>query len=223
MALKILFKSKEVYKDIEYTLLRKNVKLLTLRIKNGQVFVIANTFVTKERIQAFIEKQYQWTKDRLAKFEQSKNQLLLWGKYYDLIFAINTNEGFEITDTAIVLKAKQDAEKIREKIINRLYRQEIERYLDGFIQKWERETGLRAKKYTICNAKSYLGKCNYNTREIKISVRNARYQLKSFDYVVLHEICHLVHPNHKKKFYAMVAKYFPDYKQVVKDRKKLIK
>lgn len=223
MAVKILSKSKEVYKDIEYTLLRKNVKRLTLRVKNGQIFVVANTFVTKERIQAFIEKQYQWIQERLAKFEQSKKQLLLWGKTYDLIFVIEKYEGFAITDNSIVLYAKHDTEKIREKIINQLYRKEVEKYLDGFIQKWQRETGLRAKKYTICNAKSYLGQCNYNTKEIKISVKNARYELNSFEYVVLHEICHLVYPNHKKRFYAMVAKYFPDYKQVVKNRKKLSK
>ena len=46
------------------------------------------------------------------------------------------------------------------------------------------------------------------------------YNRKIIDYVVLHEICHLKHMNHSKKFYEMLAKYMPDYKEAEAELKK---
>ena len=71
----------------------------------------------------------------------------------------------------------------------------------------------------IKKTKSIWGSCSSN-RKITINQNLMMYSRKAIDYVVLHEICHLKYMNHSKKFWAMVEKYMPDYKEAEKELKK---
>lgn len=71
---------------------------------------------------------------------------------------------------------------------------------------------------TITSAKKRFGSCSGKDR-ICFSYHLMRYPEPAIDYVVVHELAHIVHKNHSKSFYALVEKYMPDYKQ----REKLLK
>ena len=72
--------------------------------------------------------------------------------------------------------------------------------------------GVRYNKITITSAKTRFGSCN-SKGNISYSYRLMLYPEAAQDYVVVHELAHLVEMNHSPRFYAIVARYLPDYKQ----------
>ena len=78
--------------------------------------------------------------------------------------------------------------------------------------------GLKYGKIKITSAKTRFGSCNSNGT-ICFSYRLMLYPEKAREYVIVHELAHLVHMNHSKAFYKLVESYMPDYKE----RKRLLK
>ena len=87
------------------------------------------------------------------------------------------------------------------------------------MEKMRKLVGLAPEEYRIKKTKSIWGSCSSN-KKITINQNLMMYSRKAIDYVVLHEICHLKYMNHSKKFWAMVEKYMPDYKEAEKELKK---
>ncbi len=72
--------------------------------------------------------------------------------------------------------------------------------------------GLKHGRITITSAKTRFGSCN-SKGNISYSYRLMLYPEEAIDYVVVHELAHLLEMNHSPRFYAIVAKYLPDYKR----------
>ncbi len=72
--------------------------------------------------------------------------------------------------------------------------------------------GLSYGRITITGAKTRFGSCS-SKGNISYSYRLMAYPERAVDYVVVHELCHLVYMNHSAEFYALLAKVLPDYKE----------
>lgn len=75
--------------------------------------------------------------------------------------------------------------------------------------------GLTPTGITITGAKTRFGSCSPKNR-ISYSWRLMQYPEAAIDYVVVHELAHIVHKNHSKDFYALIERYLPDYKERIK-------
>ena len=78
--------------------------------------------------------------------------------------------------------------------------------------------GLRPAGVTITSARTRFGSCSAKGR-LCFSWRLMQYPPEAIDYVVVHELAHLVHMNHGPEFYALIERYLPDYKA----RRKLLR
>lgn len=78
--------------------------------------------------------------------------------------------------------------------------------------------GVNPTRVSINSAKTRFGSCSSKTT-LNFSCRLMSYDERAIDYVVVHELAHIVYHNHSKSFWALVEKYLPDYR----DRKKLLK
>jgi predicted metal-dependent hydrolase len=72
--------------------------------------------------------------------------------------------------------------------------------------------GLSYGRITITGAKTRFGSCS-SAGALSYSYRLMAYPDRAIDYVVVHELCHLVHMNHSREFYALLERYLPDYKE----------
>lgn len=77
--------------------------------------------------------------------------------------------------------------------------------------------GITPERVSINSAKTRFGSCS-SKNTLNFSCRLMQYDEKAIDYVVVHELAHIIHHNHSKKFWALVERYMPDYKE----RKKLL-
>jgi predicted metal-dependent hydrolase len=91
-------------------------------------------------------------------------------------------------------------------------------YIPGRVAYFGGLMGLKPSGITITGAVTRFGSCSPKNR-LCFSWRLMRYPDEAVDYVVVHELAHIVHKNHGKDFYALIASVMPDYKE----RKKLLK
>lgn len=91
------------------------------------------------------------------------------------------------------------------------YRQQAQEILGGRVFHFAKIMDLAPQRIAIRSFKRLWGNCDYNTRSIQINWQIILTPMSVIDYVVVHELCHLVHPNHSQRFWRKVQKYIPDF------------
>ncbi len=105
-------------------------------------------------------------------------------------------------------------EKKRNSCENRLTYELAKQFFDNFptlLEKWEKQMNLRSSKVTLRLMKSCWGSCRSNSRALTFNLLLATKPLECVEYVIIHELAHIVYPNHSPEFWKLVAKYCPDY------------
>ena len=85
--------------------------------------------------------------------------------------------------------------------------------------KWEEIIGVKSNKITIRDTRSQWGSCNVRKHNISISVWLGAYPLECTEYVVVHELVHLLEKGHNARFYGYLDKYYPNWKECRKELK----
>lgn len=93
------------------------------------------------------------------------------------------------------------------------WRAVVEACVPALIEAWEPILGVKAGQLAYRNMKSRWGSCQPSTGRICINVRLALYPPECLEYVVVHELCHLLVSGHGPKFYALMDRVMPDWKQ----------
>ena len=92
------------------------------------------------------------------------------------------------------------------------YQKQAKEYFTEKIKLISKEINIPYKKFTVKDYKSKWGLCFYSKAEISINWRLIMAPESVSRYVIIHELCHLVQPNHSKNFWKLVEDFFPDYK-----------
>lgn len=85
----------------------------------------------------------------------------------------------------------------------------VEKYVD----KWEPVMGVHAAHWTIREMKTRWGSCTVGTGRIRLNTRLAVYPDECLEYVIVHELCHLLEPSHNQRFKALMSQFLPDWKE----------
>ena len=111
----------------------------------------------------------------------------------------------------------EDADtEAREKLMNNWYRKELTRVLESFIPNCEEKTKVNANEYKIKNMKTRWGTCNIDKKRIWINLQLVKKPIECLEYVLIHELVHLIEKNHTNKFYALVEEFYPTWKETKK-------
>lgn len=100
----------------------------------------------------------------------------------------------------------------------KILKERIKNIIEPILEKYSKAMGVSYEKLSINSAKTRFGSCS-SRKTLNFSYRLALYPYEAIEYVCVHELAHLTEMNHSKKFWAIVEKYLPDYKE----RKKLLK
>lgn len=216
---------------ITIEILRKsNLKNLYIQVipPDGKVIVKSPTSVSEEEIRLHVLKKLpEITKTRdkmISQLRQTKREYVsgeahyIWGKAYRLQVIYEGNKvSVEKTPNKLILTVPEGTTlERRKKIITEWYRQELKRVLSSVVSRCEKRTGLHANEYRIKNMRTKWGTCNIDKQRIWINLQLAKKPVECLEYVVIHELVHLVEKNHTNKFQALVSEYYPTWKEVKK-------
>jgi predicted metal-dependent hydrolase len=183
---------------------KKKIKNIYLRVDEDKVIISAPYGVSDDYIKKFIEKKKEWIKKRVK-----SGDFEYLGKNYTL--KSKKGEKFKITfhNNFVEVEYKKDLKKELQN-----WQKERAREIFGdIIDKYSKEIEQYPKKVRITKAKSRWGSCNFKKRYINLSLYLLKKPIEAIEYVILHELAHLVYPNHSKDFYDFIKKYMRDYKK----------
>jgi predicted metal-dependent hydrolase len=212
--------------DFEIELTLKKIKNINLRVfpHSGAIKVSAPIGISDERIQKFIKlkkdlilKYVERTRTITLKqkeFYVDQESLFFKGKEYKLrIFSNNFFSKINLTDSEIqVFIPKNLQKKDIDKFINDWYRIHLKVRGEELISKWEKIIGVSSNEFRIKKMKTRWGTCNYSVKRIWLSLELMKKPDECLEYVVVHELVHLLEASHNARFKALMTKFLPNWK-----------
>ncbi len=182
-------------------------------IQDGERFLESNReWVFKEwlRIAKTREKQSHLFEPFLE-----KNSIVYLGKKYQLVIDVGKRvlPPVIVEDDVIVVQCVKA--ELAEKILERWYRQQAKAVITGSLEYYRAQMNLDYNELTIKDQKTRWGSCS-SQGNLNFSWRLILAPKEVLDYVVVHELAHLVEMNHSDRFWAVVWRYYPEYKKQVK-------
>ena len=208
-------------------IIRTNRRSLSLTIsKNGELIVRAPKRLSMEYIYSFIKQKEKWILNKQNNIKNSNlqnynfingSEYLFCGKVYRKI-EINKLKDIEIADDNIFFPANLDG--YQTKIIAvKWYTNLTKEILKNRVEYFAYIMQVDFSAIKIDNSKTRWGSCNQNG-VIKFNLRLSMLPHKVIDYIIIHELSHLIEFNHSKNFYRIIESVMVDYKkykQMLKD------
>ena len=213
---------------IDYTLTRSKRKTVAIYVRNGEIEIRAPHKMPKRDINKFIMSKEKWITDKLAQSsehqEKRKNFTLAYGDtilYRGKDYPIAAKEGNRIgfNDAVFFMPPDLDSEQIKAACVQ-IYRLLAKRDLTDKTLDIAKQMMVKPTAIKINSAKKRWGSCSAK-KNINFSWRLIMADDAVIDYVVTHELAHLIEMNHSQRFWAIVGNVLPDYKQRQKRLKEL--
>lgn len=216
-------------REIRYRLERKSVKNLNLRIrKDGQVFVSANVSISMKEIELFLRRKAAYIFVCQNRFQelahwQSQSKQYVNGETFYLLgraLRLQVTEAMEtkvFTDGIyLFLNTKKDTgAKERQKQLSRFFDQQCVKVfteIAAVVYQKFKKYGVRMPQLRIRTMQTRWGACLVKKEVITLNKRLIESSRDCIEYVIMHEFCHLIHPNHSKSFYIFLSMMMPDWR-----------
>ncbi|MGQ4005872.1 SprT family zinc-dependent metalloprotease [Francisellaceae bacterium CB300] len=206
----------------------KKVKNLKLSISNdGSINITSPIGVSQKEIHNLLESKKSWIEKHQQRISQ--NQKFDYGKYSlehgSCVYFLGRKYTVKLVESKqnVVMESDHtisfylnpsviDNQEFKLEILEEFYRDRADIILNNLVAKYLKITNQEIERVTIKKTKTRWGSCNYVKKTINLNFNLVLRDIDAIEYVVLHEIAHLTHPNHSKEFYAYIHCYMPDWK-----------
>jgi len=205
---------------IEYTLVRSKRKTISIIVREGVVIVRAPLWGSQTEIDKIVTSKEKWIRGKLfASQEQSEqkelfsldynSEVVLRGSKYLIVLRDGTHAGFD--GKHFYMPGGLGNEQIKDVCI-KIYRRVAKEHLLTRVALYTKLIGVQPSSVKINGAKTRWGSCSAR-KSINFSWRLIMADDEVIDYVVVHELAHIIQMNHSKKFWDVVENVLPDYRE----------
>ncbi|VTX86045.1 M48 family metallopeptidase [Gemella haemolysans] len=201
---------------------RKNMKNIYLKVeKNADVVVSAPprtpNYIIKKLIQENIDeiklrRNNILTNGYTVKQYVTGEKHIIFGKEFVLEVILGNKNVVKLSDDKIILVIK-DKDQDRGQIVTSYLRKVLYNKALEFINKYEKIMGIHAEQLRIKKMKTRWGTCNIEAKRIWINYELIKYPIECLEHIVVHELTHLLETNHTPRFYALLGKYYPNFRE----------
>ncbi len=208
------------------TIVRKNIKNINITIRsNGEVLVSAPKRVSKRYIDELIKKKTPWIKKKLDYFKGRKSltvkksyddgeKIYYLGEEFILKVVECSEERVWLEDGFLWLGVRSERDiAAKERLVDSWYLSKAKKLFEELVKKYQKIVKRDIKIVRIKKMKTRWGSCNHVRGYINLNLYLIQRDIKEIEYVVLHELAHLIYPNHSKEFYNYIASIMPDWKE----------
>lgn len=200
------------YKDKSYEIVvlkKRTTKNLYIKVKDDlKIYITCNTFTSDREIKRIVNnnrKSIERMLDRAIMLDEKKQDFYFLGKKYDIVYT-NIDE-VSLGENKIFLSKNIDLDKWLKKQALKIFSEHLENCYENFTRSIPHPS-LRIRKM-----KTRWGVCNTKTYVITLNLELITKDINCLDYVIYHELSHLVEANHSKRFWMVVEENFKDYKK----------
>lgn len=205
--------------EIPVNVVRKRVKNLNLRIRaDGTVTLSIPQHLPLARAQEFLERKGNWIAERVRRNIERRpspdlagelpDRIPLWGKLVPRD-SVQANSGQAASDRDASGQGAPGQTTIDQAALDELYRTEVLRALPCIVERMEARIGVHAARWSVRVMKTRWGSCTPKTGAIRINARLAAYPPECLEFVVAHELVHLLEPSHNARFHTLLDEFCP--------------
>ncbi len=206
-----------VFKDI------KNVHL-SVHPPTGRVRIAAPTRMKLDTIRVYAISKIDWIKKHQKRFQGQEREThreyldreshYVWGRRYLLkVKEENQTPSVELKHNQVILTVRPGAAMDKRKaVVIAWYRDQIRDAVAPFIAKWEPILGVKVDRCIVQKMKTKWGSCTTSKHHIRLNVELAKKPRECLEYVVVHEMVHLLEPSHNATFIAYMDEFMPQWR-----------
>ncbi len=198
---------------------------LYVKPPNGNVTVSAPLSMSDDAIERFVRTKISWIKMQISKYDNQLRQsereyvsgetLYFWGKQYYLLTEYGKKNSIVLSgDKAVLTVRKESTAEQRENFVREWYRELLKTEIARLLPKWEKITGLKAESWQTKYMTTHWGTCITKTGKLWFNLQLAKKSPECLEYIILHELIHLVEKKHNERFVSLMDKYMPMWREV---------
>ena len=204
--------------------IKKNVKHINIKVKpNGEVILTAPTNIDERDIEYVLKKRANWIDKKLAFFDAHRDVGIKEYVSGENFYYLGRNYRLEVIESKeeeiklqrgylqVFVKDTSNYEK-KQKLIKAWYTQKAKIHFQKAIERYKSIVKKEIKIVRIREMKTRWGSCNPTKGYINLNLKLIEKPTECIEYVVFHELAHLVHPNHSIRFYNYLNLFMPDWK-----------
>ena len=212
--------------NISIDVVRKDIKNLHLGVypPNGRVRIASPLKIDDEAVRLFAISKMAWIKKHQLKFEaqqrQSERQFVSGESHYYkgnryLLNVIYHNAAPKVeirnkTYIDLYVRVGSTLEQ-REKVLTEWYRRQLKDQIPSLIDKWQKIIGIKVNDWGIKKMKTKWGTCTIASCRIWLNLELAKKPEHCLEYIIVHEMIHLIERNHTDRFVAYMNKFMPQW------------
>ena len=210
----------------------RNVKTMRLTVctQNGSVKIAAPPGTNLEFIREFAASKAVWIKKHREKFLsntagtepegilRNHSTMYVWGEARELeLIERSGNPKIVLEGMYVKMYVRPgSAGALRQEYLDKWYSHILNEAAPPIIEKWEAVTGIKVEKLYIRKMKTNWGSCNTVKRTMRLNSELAKWSPEFLEYVIVHEMMHIIERGHNRKFYKLLDTYIPGWKTIKK-------
>ena len=218
--------------DVTVDVVRKKVRNLNLIVHppHGRVRLSAPMRASMKAIRAFVLSKLDWIEQHQARMREQARRAprevvrergyrdgeshQVWGKRYTLtVCERNEPPSVRLNGDHMVLQTRPGADREkRQALVESWYREQIRAAVPPLLALWEPRLGVGVERFYVRRMKTRWGSCNPRARTIRLNTELAAKPPALLEYIVVHELVHLLEPTHNARFYSLMDRFMPDWK-----------
>ncbi len=213
--------------DIEVAITRKDVKHVHLSVHppEGRVTLVAPAKSRLDVLRAYTITRLSWIRKQQAAFRSQAREAprrhvtrethYLWGRRYLLnVHHVDAKPGVHQDHKRITLMIRPGSDPAkRAEVMHEWHKAQLHMVLPGLIRTWEPRLGVKVHAYFLQRMKTRWGSCSHTRGNIRLNTELVKKPRHLLEYVLVHEMSHLIAPTHDERFIALLDQHFPRWKE----------
>ncbi len=211
--------------DITVDVVLKDIKNVHLSVypPAGRVRIAAPTRMSIDTIRVFAISKLGWIKEQQQKLQDQAREApreyiereshYVWGRRYLLVVAeAERPPAIELEHNRMLLTVRPGSDEgRRQAIVDEWYRRLLKAAVPPLITRWEQVMGVQVARFFVQRMKTKWGSCSPGTRSIRLNTDLAKKPRECLEYLVVHELVHLLEPTHNTRFVALMDRFMPKW------------
>ena len=212
--------------ELDIEIVQKNIKHVHLSVypPDGRVKVSAPLSMAPDTLRVFVISKLAWIKKQQSKLRAQQREApreyldreshYVWGKRYLLkIEATEAPPRIELKYNKLVLSVRPGTDPARKQaILEAWYRDNLRQAIPALIEKWQSRMGVRVTRFYVQSMKTKWGSCSVHSGSIRINTELAKKPRACLEYIVVHEMTHLLEPTHNSRFIGLMDRFMPKWR-----------
>jgi len=213
--------------DIAIAVTRKDIKHVHLSVHppHGRVTLVAPKGTRSEVARAYAVSKLGWIRNQQARLRAQAREAprrfvereshYLWGRRYLLSVREAELKPFvSLSHRRITLTVRPgSSQSKRAAIMHEWHKSVLHAAVPELIRRWEPKLGLEVSGYFLQRMKTKWGGCNHRARTIRLNTELVKKPKDLLEYVVIHEMLHLIEPTHSERFVTLMSKHYPAWRE----------